>query len=470
MRRRPRIGLCAALERARWTVWDREAFLLSRAYVDALQRAGAIALMLPPDAWVAEHPDDVLDGLDGLMLAGGADIDPGRLRRAPPPEDDEHAPGARPRRDRAGAARRCERDLPRARHLPRDAAAQRRARRHAGPAPARRRRPHRPPPLARLLRQRRPRRAAGAGLARGAGVRGAACTRPSRTTTRRSTGSATAWWRAGWSVLDELVEAIELPDRALGARRPVAPGGRPALARACGGVRGRQRGARTPGVDALTAGDRRERQQASRRLPVTGRVRRAAPRYIRAPSVRRSTAIRAAACTVLAAGVAAPLAPPPAAPQAARGDRRGGARRRSRWPCSSRARARATSACARCRCGPTWRRTRCPTTTPRRSSGACASPTRSRSTAASASARRRRCACSARSARPGGFARWEKLLVWSHWLWFAFPHGTVALRAVPPPRPLPARRRADLRDVRHRRDRLLGDPDRAAVVRRRSRG
>jgi PAP2 superfamily len=27
---------------------------------------------------------------------------------------------------------------------------------------------------------------------------------------------------------------------------------------------------------------------------------------------------------------------------------------------------------------------------------------------------------------PGGFRRWEKALVWSHWLWFLFPHGTVA--------------------------------------------
>ena len=26
----------------------------------------------------------------------------------------------------------------------------------------------------------------------------------------------------------------------------------------------------------------------------------------------------------------------------------------------------------------------------------------------------------------GGFHRWEKALVWSHWLWFLFPHGTVA--------------------------------------------
>ena len=33
--------------------------------------------------------------------------------------------------------------------------------------------------------------------------------------------------------------------------------------------------------------------------------------------------------------------------------------------------------------------------------------------------------------------RWEKLLVWSHWVWFAFPHGTVGLRAAPPPRPVP---------------------------------
>jgi hypothetical protein len=26
---------------------------------------------------------------------------------------------------------------------------------------------------------------------------------------------------------------------------------------------------------------------------------------------------------------------------------------------------------------------------------------------------------------PGRFRPWEKLLVWSHWLWFLFPHGTV---------------------------------------------
>ena len=35
----PVIGLCTALERARWSVWDQEAFLLPRSYVDAVQRS-----------------------------------------------------------------------------------------------------------------------------------------------------------------------------------------------------------------------------------------------------------------------------------------------------------------------------------------------------------------------------------------------------------------------------------------------
>jgi putative glutamine amidotransferase len=109
--RRPRIGVCAALERARWTVWDREALLLSRAYIDAVQDAGAVALMIPPDEWVEQHPADVLNGLDALMLAGGADIDPGtygeRRHRC--------TTNTRPERDRAEIAltlEALERDIP----------------------------------------------------------------------------------------------------------------------------------------------------------------------------------------------------------------------------------------------------------------------------------------------------------------------------------------------------------------------
>src|SRR5581483_4252687 len=35
-----------------------------------------IAMILPPDAHVAADPEQTLSLLDGLMLAGGADIDP----------------------------------------------------------------------------------------------------------------------------------------------------------------------------------------------------------------------------------------------------------------------------------------------------------------------------------------------------------------------------------------------------------
>jgi putative glutamine amidotransferase len=70
------IGVCTALEHARWSVWDQQAFLLPRSYVDAVQRAGGLAVMLPPDPRVVERPEEALALVDGLLLAGGADIDP----------------------------------------------------------------------------------------------------------------------------------------------------------------------------------------------------------------------------------------------------------------------------------------------------------------------------------------------------------------------------------------------------------
>jgi putative glutamine amidotransferase len=74
---RPVIGICTALEQARWSVWDQQAMLLPRSYVDAVQRAGGLAVMLPPDPALVQEPEQALELLDGLMLAGGADIDPG---------------------------------------------------------------------------------------------------------------------------------------------------------------------------------------------------------------------------------------------------------------------------------------------------------------------------------------------------------------------------------------------------------
>jgi len=68
--RRPVIGICASVERARWTYWDEQAAVLSMNYVRHVQRAGGIAVLLAPDP----HPAELLRVLDGVLLTGGADI------------------------------------------------------------------------------------------------------------------------------------------------------------------------------------------------------------------------------------------------------------------------------------------------------------------------------------------------------------------------------------------------------------
>ncbi len=109
--RRPRIGLCTALERARWSYWDLEAVLLPRNYVDAVQRAGGLALLIPPDPALVGDPDEILDLLDGVLLAGGSDVDPGAYGA----EFHAETKGTVPERDDfeiALARRAMERDIP----------------------------------------------------------------------------------------------------------------------------------------------------------------------------------------------------------------------------------------------------------------------------------------------------------------------------------------------------------------------
>jgi putative glutamine amidotransferase len=74
--RPPVIGISAALEQARWGSWDTLVVLSPRNYSLAVQRAGAVALLLSPDDAVADDPGRVLDLLDGLLLSGGSDVNP----------------------------------------------------------------------------------------------------------------------------------------------------------------------------------------------------------------------------------------------------------------------------------------------------------------------------------------------------------------------------------------------------------
>ena len=112
MSRRPVIGICSMVERANWTVWNEvEVNVSQRTYSRGVSEAGGLPLILPPDDSVSEAPDQLLEMLDGLVLAGGSDIDPASYGAQP----DSHTKGSWPERDRfelALAHGTLERDLP----------------------------------------------------------------------------------------------------------------------------------------------------------------------------------------------------------------------------------------------------------------------------------------------------------------------------------------------------------------------
>jgi putative glutamine amidotransferase len=92
----PAVGICAAIDRVVRGPWDEHVAFVQRTYVSAVQRAGGIALVLPPDEAAVDHAGDWLERLDALLLAGGADIDPASYGAERAPE----TAGTWPERDR----------------------------------------------------------------------------------------------------------------------------------------------------------------------------------------------------------------------------------------------------------------------------------------------------------------------------------------------------------------------------------
>ncbi|MFD8302473.1 gamma-glutamyl-gamma-aminobutyrate hydrolase family protein [Streptomyces sp. NPDC059690] len=81
---RPLIGVSTYLEAGvRWGVWELEAALLPAGYARLVQRAGGLVAMLPPDA--PEQAAATVARLDGLVIAGGPDVEPVRYGAAPDP-------------------------------------------------------------------------------------------------------------------------------------------------------------------------------------------------------------------------------------------------------------------------------------------------------------------------------------------------------------------------------------------------
>jgi len=88
----PIIGISCYVEPAKWGAWDITAAVLPFDYVSSITQAGGRAVIIPPDT----QGGHVVNNLDGLIIAGGADIDARLYKQTP------HETADKPRETRDG--------------------------------------------------------------------------------------------------------------------------------------------------------------------------------------------------------------------------------------------------------------------------------------------------------------------------------------------------------------------------------
>lgn len=81
----PVIGITTYRQPADWSSWEQvEADLLPSDYARSVERAGGVPVLVPP-LGSAAAARTVLERLDGLLIAGGADVNPARYGQEPAP-------------------------------------------------------------------------------------------------------------------------------------------------------------------------------------------------------------------------------------------------------------------------------------------------------------------------------------------------------------------------------------------------
>jgi putative glutamine amidotransferase len=108
---RPAIGITTPLAHASYGVWNQPSAVLPAGYVDAVRKAGGLALMVAAEPELVRNPDQLLQRIDGLIVSGGVDVDPAFYGADPHPE----TKGCTPERDEFEIAlirRAAELDMP----------------------------------------------------------------------------------------------------------------------------------------------------------------------------------------------------------------------------------------------------------------------------------------------------------------------------------------------------------------------
>jgi putative glutamine amidotransferase len=92
---RPAIAITTPFTDATYGVWSQPSAVLPAGYLTEVRRAGGLALLVAPEPELATDPDELLHRIDGLIVSGGVDMDPASYGAQRHPE----TKGCTPERD-----------------------------------------------------------------------------------------------------------------------------------------------------------------------------------------------------------------------------------------------------------------------------------------------------------------------------------------------------------------------------------
>lgn len=81
--RTPNVGVTCNLEVVKYGLWTEPAAMVPMTYVRAIARAGGRPLLVAPSPADLADPSELLDLLDGVLVTGGADVDPAAYGEQP---------------------------------------------------------------------------------------------------------------------------------------------------------------------------------------------------------------------------------------------------------------------------------------------------------------------------------------------------------------------------------------------------